>query len=248
MKILTRAVAPLFLGAVLATSALASAPALAAPAGADAVFQATTVNLSAYGETRIAPDMATINLGVNTQALTAADAMRANADKMTQVIAALKKQGIAEKDIQTSNIDLNPQYAYEQNKPPRLTGYQAVNQVAIRVVDLKKLGGALDAVVGAGANQINGVSFGLQNPEAAENAARREAVKALAAKADLYAQAAGYRVGRLVNLSEGGGYSPQPPMPMARMMMAKADAAPTPVQGGELSVRIEVNGFYELTK
>ena len=167
---------------------------------------------------------------------------------MTQVIAALKKQGIAEKDIQTSNIDLNPQYAYEQNKPPRLTGYQAVNQVAIRVVDLKKLGGALDAVVGAGANQINGVSFGLQNPEAAENAARREAVKALAAKADLYAQAAGYRVGRLVNLSEGGGYSPQPPMPMARMMMAKADAAPTPVQGGELSVRIEVNGFYELTK
>ena len=120
--------------------------------------------------------------------------------------------------------------------------------MAIRVVDLKKLGGALDAVVGAGANQINGVSFGLQNPEAAENAARREAVKALAAKADLYAQAAGYRVGRLVNLSEGGGYSPQPPMPMARMMMAKADAAPTPVQGGELSVRIEVNGFYELTK
>lgn len=248
MHILTRAAAPLFLGAVLATSALTAAPALAAPAGADALFQATTINLSAQGESRVAPDMATITLGVNTQAVTAVDAMRANADKMNAVIASLKKQGIAEKDIQTSNIDLNPQYVYEQNKPPRLTGYQAVNQVAIRVLDLKKLGGALDAVVGAGANQINGVSFGLQNPEAAENAARREAVKALAAKADLYAQATGYRVGRLVNLSEGGGYAPQPPMPMARMMMAKADAAPTPVQAGELTVRIDVSGLYELTK
>jgi hypothetical protein len=223
------------------------APPSTTPGPAAAAFGATTLSLGAYGETKIAPDMASINLGVQADAKTAAAAMAADAQRMTAVLAALKAAGVAAKDIQTSGLTLNAQYAYEQNLPPRLTGYQAANQVTVTVHDLARLGAAVDAVVGAGANQVNGISFGLNDPTAAENAAREAAVKALAAKADLYARATGYRVSRLVSLSEGGGYA-APPQPMAMMRMMKAEAVSTPVSPGELNVRIEVTGLYELAR
>lgn len=248
MNTLVRAAA---LGAALAGSAMtaqAQTPA-PSPVAADTVFRATTLNLSAYGEVRVAPDMATISLGVMTEAPTASEAMRQNATHMTSVIAALRQSGIAERDIQTSNLNLNAQYRYQENQPPLLTGYQASNTVTIRVLDLTKLGAALDAVVKVGANQIHGVSFALKNPQAAEDEARRQAVQALGAKASLYAGATSHRIGRLVNLSEGGGYTPTPPMPMAMMARSfdKAEAG-TPVSGGELAVRIDVTGLYELVK
>jgi uncharacterized protein YggE len=248
MKTLMRAAA---LGLVLtATAAAPAALAQAAPPAADTMFRATTLNLSAYGETKVAPDMATITLGVMTEGKTAAEAMQANATRMSAVMASLRKAGIADKDIQTSNLNLSPQYKYQENQPPLLVGYQASNNVTITVHDLKKLGAAVDASVNAGANQVHGISFGLDDPSAAENAAREAAVKALGAKADLYAKATGYKVSRLVSLSEGGGYTPQPPMPMA-MYAAKrgemADAG-TSVSGGELKVRIDISGLYELTR
>jgi uncharacterized protein YggE len=225
---------------------LATAPlglAHADPAS-DAAFKATTLNLSADGEVRVAPDMATITLGVTTQGPTAGQAMQANAAQMTGVVQALRRQGVPERDIRTSSLNLNPQYQYGDNQPPRLTGYQASNQVTIRVEDLTKLGADLDAVVGAGANEIQGVSFGLKNSDAAEDQARVLAAKALAAKADVYANATGYRVVRLVNLSEAGGYAAPPPMPM--MAMRAMDKVSTPIAAGDISVRVQVTGLYEL--
>ena len=115
-------------------------------------------------------------------------------------------------------------------------------------MDLGRLGAALDAAVAVGANQIQGVSFGLRDPATAENEARRRAVTALQAKANLYAGALGGRVGRLVTLNEGGGYNPPPPRPMPMARMAVAEAAGTPVSGGELVVRIDINGVYELVR
>ena len=234
--------------AVLALGSIAS-PALAqGPAAVAAAPVPTTFSLSAVGETKVAPDMATINLGVNTEAATAGEALRANATKMTAVIAALKKGGLADRDIQTSNLSINPQYVYEQNQPPRLTGYQVANQVTVTVRDLAKLGQAVDATVNAGANSAGGISLGLADPSAAEDAARQAAVKALNAKADLYAKATGYRLVRIVSLSEGGGYAPAPPpypvMAMARMKEADS----TPVAGGELKVRIDLSGVFEMTR
>ena len=235
--------------AVLGGAAVGAAPAAyAQSAESDAVFRATTLSLSAYGETRVAPDQATITLGVSVQAPTAAAAMAANRTRMNATIAALKAQGIAERDIQTSGLNLNPQYVYEPNKPQRLTGYQAANDVTITVRDIARLGATVDAVVAAGANQINGIAFGLADPKAAEDQARRAAVQALSAKAGLYAEATGMRVARLVNLSEGGGYTPQPPRPMFRVQAMAAEAAPTPVQPGELTVRIDVSALYELAR
>lgn len=246
MKTLLRAGA---CAAVLLAAATAAPQAMAqaAPTPAESLFKATTLNLTAFGETRVAPDMATITLGVQVEAPTAQAAMQKNAADMTRVIAALKKAGLAERDIQTSGLNLNPQYVYEQNVPPRLNGYQASNQVTIRVRDLSRLGAAVDATVGAGVNQINGISFGLSDPAAAENQAREAAVKALTAKADLYARATGYKVARLVSLSEGGGYAPQPPVPMMAMARMEKDAS-TPVAAGELSVRVDITGYYELTR
>ena len=241
MKTLSPALA---LAALLATTA-APAMALAQTAPAERAFDATTLNLSADGEVKAAPDQATITLGVQTKAATAAEAMAGDAAQMNQVMAALRRAGLTDRDIQTSNISLSAQYDYQQNQPPRLTGYMASNDVTITVNDLKRLGATLDAVVSAGANQINGISFGLKDPAAAEDAARRAAVTALRAKADLYAQATGYKVTRLVNLSEGGGYVASPPRVFA-MAKAMPGAAQTPVSAGELTVRIDVTGVYEL--
>jgi len=236
------------LALALAAAAAPAGLAQTAPAPAlEAASRPAAFNLSAYGESRVAPDQATISLGVMTEAPSAAAAMAANATRMTQVVAALKKAGIAAKDIQTSGLNLNPQYVYEPNAPPKLSGYQASNQVTVTVRDLAGLGRAVDATVGAGANQVNGISFGLADPTAAENAAREAAVKALAAKAELYARATGYHIARLVTLSEGGGYSAPPPMPvMAMARMEKADS--TPVSPGELVVRIDISGVYEVAR
>ena len=230
-----------------AAFALASAASAQTAGDADAAFHATTLSITAEGEVQAAPDKATISLGVQSTQLTAAEAMADNARQMTQVIAALRRQGLDGKYIQTSGISLQAQYDYEQGKAPKLSGYQASNQVTVTVNDLGKLGPTLDAVTTAGANQIQGVEFGLKDPGAAQDQARLKAVKALQAKAALYAGATGYRVGRLVNLSEGGGAQPQP-FAVKLMMSAARATAPTPVEPGELTVRIDVSGLYELTR
>ena len=165
--------AALALGAV-AVPAMVSAQ---TPVTITPVPTPTTFSLSAVGEVKVAPDMATINLGVNTDAATAGEALRANATKMTAVIAALKKGGLTDRDIQTSNLSINPQYVYEQNVPPRLTGYQVSNQVTVTVRDLSRLGQAVDATVNAGANSAGGISLGLSDPSAAEDAARQAAAR-----------------------------------------------------------------------
>ena len=227
--------------ACAADAALAQAPA------ADPAFAATTLSLSASGEARAAPDMATITLGVDTTAFAAGQAMGANAERMARVVAALKSAGIEARDLQTSSLSLSPQTVYEEGHPPRVTGYQASNQLSVTVRDLNRLGPVADAVVAAGATTIGQITFGLANPAAAENTARLAAVKALEDKAALYAQASGYHVSRLVNLSEGAveDSAPRPPRPMMAMRVA---AAPTPVETGELNVHIDVSGLFELVR
>jgi hypothetical protein len=193
--------------------------------------------------------MATLSLGVITEAPTAGEALRLNAERMTKVMAALKKAGLAERDIQTSGLSVSPQYDYANNKPPALRGYQAANQVTATVRDLSRLGPVLDATVGAGANTAGQVNFGLSDPLTAQNAAREAAVKALKAKADLYARATGHTGVRLTALSEGG-FVPQPRPVMKAYAMAApmAEAAPTPVAPGELNLSITVSGVFELVK
>lgn len=239
------------LGAALLAAAAVTAPAMAQTAdhGAmHAMHHVPTFTLSAYGEVKVAPDLATINFGVVTEAATAQEAMSQNGERMNRVMAALRRAGIAERDIQTSGLNLSPQYDYVQNEPPRLRGYQASNQVTVRVHDLNRVGATADAVVAAGVNQINGISFGLNDPQTAENAAREAAVRALQAKAELYARATGLRLVGLRSLSEGGGYQAPPPMPMYRMAAMEASADSTSVAPGQLTLRVDVQGVYEVAR
>ena len=146
------------------------------------------------------------------------------------------------------SLNLSAQYDYVQNEPPRLRGYQANNRVTVIINDLDAVGTTADAVVAAGVNQIDGISFGLKDPTSAENQARQLAVRNLQAKAALYSQALGVPLGGIRSLTEGGGYAPQPPRPMyARAEMAM-DAGSTPVAAGELTVRIDITGVYDLNR
>ena len=241
-----RLAAALFAAACSAGVLAGASPTMAqVAAGADAAFRATTLDVSATGEARLAPDMATLSLGVTTLAATAREASRTNAAQMARVVAALRAAGLEPRDLQTARLSLSPQYAYDTGQPPRRTGYEAQNSVVVSVRDLSKLSVVVDAAADAGATDVGGISFGLSAPQAAEDAARRDAVHRLSAKADLYAAAEGMRITRLVNLSETGGYAPEAPRPMMALARAKS-AEPTPVEAGEIVVRVETSAVYEL--
>jgi uncharacterized protein YggE len=241
--------------AILAPALLAAfALGAAAPAQAQApahppgmmMMEGALLTVVSEGRTKIAPDIATINVGVVTQGATADAAVSANTAQMNKVMAALKRVGIADKDIQTSNLSVNPQYQYGQNEPPKLTGYEANNNVTVKVRNLKNVGKAVDAVVADGSNQVSGISFGLDDDTKAMDAARTDAVKKARARAEIYAQAAGLKVERIVSISEAGAAPPIAyPMPVAMARAAKADAAP-PVSPGELDISISVTVTFTL--
>lgn len=231
---------------------LLAAAALAVPAAAQAQtavqvqpISGTRLDISATGEVSRVPDVAIISTGVVTRAPTATGAIQQNAARMERVRTALRRAGIADKDIQTSSINLNPEYHYEQNKPPRLTGYQASNQVSVRFRDIGETGKILDALVAEGANQISGPNLTIDKPEEALDEARMKAIANGRARADLYARALGMRVVRLLSVSESGGYAVPPPMPMyARAEMAQ-DAS-TKIDPGEQKVQVGVSMSFEL--
>ena len=244
MKALKFALAPLALALSLPGVAVAHAdqPTIAA--------SNTLLTLTADGRSARVPDMAVFNAGVTSQGKTAGEAMSANAADMNRVIAALKKAGIADKDVQTSSINLNPLYGQPVVGPngqvmqePRIVGYQANNTVTVRSRDIKGFGKVLDALVSAGANQISGPAFQLSDPSSATDEARMMAIKAARTRAELYAKAAGLRVVRIVSITEGGGYSP--PQPMYAKAM-QADSGSTPVSAGEVEAAVSVTVQFEL--
>jgi uncharacterized protein YggE len=233
------------LAALLIGAAVPAFPAVAQPTGqVTQAIAGTRLDLNATGEVTRVPDLATISAGVVSRASTATAALQDNARRMDKVIAAIKAAGIADRDIQTSSINLNPDYRYEENKPPVLTGYQASNTLSIRFRDIRNSGEILDALVAQGANQINGPTLTIDKPEAALDEARAKALTVGRARADLYARSLGMRVVRLVSVSESGGYSAPPPMPYARAAMA-ADAS-TKIEPGEQQLQVTLAMSFEL--
>lgn len=204
----------------------------------------TRLDVSADGSVTRAPDIATVTAGVVTQASNAASAMADNARKMAATVAALKRAGVADKDIRTSSLSLQPQYRYTDGQPPAITGYQASNQLTVTFRDIARAGPVLDALVAAGVNQIGGPDFALEHPDAALDEARMQAVQKARAKAEVYAKAAGLSIKRIVAIGESGGYSPAPPRPVV-MAMARAKEA-TDLQPGEEKIGVTVNVTFEL--
>jgi len=205
----------------------------------------TRLDLSVSGEVTRVPDLANISAGVVTKAATASAALQENAVRMDRVIAALKRAGIADRDIQTSSINLNPEYRYPENQSPQLTGYSASNQVTVRFRDIRNSGKVLDALVSEGANQISGPNMTIEHPEQALDEARAQAIANGRARADLYARSLGMRVVRVVSVSESGGYYAPPPPPPAPMM-ASAERAYTKIEPGEQKLQVSLSMVFEL--
>lgn len=258
---------------VLAAAAVAATPLL--PAAAQVPQPALTVEpghtvLTVNGEGRSfrEPDMAVFSAGVTTQGKTAAEALAENSRAMTAVIAALKRAGIADRDVQTSNLSIFPVYrdpnqeamfAARAGQPyvppinpavPEIVGYQANNTVSVRQRRLGDYGKVIDTLATAGANQINGPMFQMDNPEPATNEARIDAIKQARERAELYANAAGLKIHRILVINDGGSYYGPPPMMFARAVSVTASAPPppppAPVQAGEMQLTASVSIMFEL--
>lgn len=213
---------------------------------------APVVTLNVTENVEATPDVATVGTGVQSRAQTAQQAMQDNAAKTQALVAALAKAGIAKKDIQTSGINLSAQYDYNQRdgQPagPRFLGYEASNQLNVKLRDIKRVGPLLDAMVAAGATNVNGPTFAIDDPTPMIAQARGQALKSAKAQADFYAQAAGFRSARLISISESNSGG-QPPMPMLQSARFKADSmAATPVEPGQVSASVTLTVQYALEK
>ena len=229
--------------AALVACAVPLAPVAAQPVPAAPLAAGTRLDVAATGEVRRVPDLVRINAGVVTQSPNASEALRQNAARMAPVRAALRRAGVAERDIQTSNISLSADYRHRENAPPLLTGYRASNEVNIRFRDIARAGPIIDALVAEGANQINGPMLEIERPEEALDEARTRAIAVARARAELYARALGMRVVRILAVSEPGAARP---MPMDGMMRMQANDASTAIVPGEQALSVTLNVTFLL--
>lgn len=223
-------------------TAAALALVLLTPGMAAAQELPRAITMSGHGEAHGQPDTAMLSAGVSVDAPTAAAALADANKKMQAVLVTLRRQGIADRDIQTRNFAVQPQFAMGNGNAPRVTGYQVVNQVEVRVNNIGQLGQTLDALVSAGANQINGVNFSIHDPQPLLAQARADAVADARAKAEAFAKAAGVAMGAIVSIRENGGGGISPVIfaaPMAR-------SASVPVALGEQTVGADVTISWEL--
>ena len=215
---------------IIAAAALASLPARAAE---------RLVTVTGEATVSVAPDMAVIRIGVTSQGKTAREASDANARQMTAVLAAIKDAGIAERDVQTSRLSLQPQYDPNKSGTARLLGFQVTNQLTIKIRDVAKMPGILDRAIGAGANEMSGIEFVVSQQSKLLDQARDDAIADARRKAALYARAAGAKLGPVAAIAEEG--SNPPP----RLMQAMRAGA-VPVSPGEQTLRAVVTVSYEL--
>jgi hypothetical protein len=229
---------------LLAASALLSAPAAAQPVPVQAVG-GTRLDVVATGEVTRVPDIARVSAGVVSLAPTATEAIRQNAERMTAVRQALRRAGIADRDIQTTAINLYPDYRQDERaQTPQLIGYRASNEVSVRFRDIASTGKILDALVAQGANQINGPMLSIDKPEQALDEARTLAIATARARAELYARALGKRVGRILSVSEAGA---QPiPYAIATMDVGALRRSESKIDPGEQSLSVALSVSFEL--
>ena len=214
-----------------------------------------TLSVRGVGKISARPDSVHIQVGVSTEAPTALAALAANNESMNRLFQIVKEKGIAEKDLQTSNIQVMPQYSQppipqpgqiQREFIPKIIGYRVDNQVAIRARDISKLGPLLDAVVEGGANQINGINFRIDDTEKLLVEARKEAMADAKAKANLLAGEAGVVVGAPLKIEEEGGGRPMMDSIATGGRMMKMAGAVMPVAAGEQELSVTVSVVYEL--
>lgn len=203
-----------------------------------------TVSVSGEGVVSVAPDMATVTVGVVTQASDAATALAANNDAMAALAKVLDRFDIAERDRRTSNFNVSPRYERrpDDSRPPRITSYEVSNNLSIRYRKIDRLGDLLDAVVKSGSNRIYGLVFGNADEGERRDEARKLAVADARHRAELYAEAAGLTLGKVLSITEAG--APQPRSMLRTVTFA--DSAAVPISAGENEIREVVQVVFEL--
>ena len=201
-----------------------------------------TISVTGEGVVEAAPDIATISLGVTTEAPTAAAAMAAHSAALAAVLDRLRAAGVADRDLQTSNLTLNPNWVgYDSGKAPKISAYTASNMLTVRVRALASLGTVLDSAITDGANTLNGVTFGVAEPRPALDEARKKAVADAIARATLLVGAAGAKLGPILSITESSDFAPMPVFAM------ESDAAKSvPVAGGEVGLTASVTVVFEI--
>lgn len=229
-----------------AAAAVLGLIAATSPAFAEGGRMPRIISLTGHGEVRSVPDLAYVTSGVVTQGATAAEALASNTKAMNDLFAALRDSGIADKDVQTSNFSVQPRYDFQNGQAPKLVGYDVSNNVTVTLRKIEGLGPLLDKLVQNGSNQISGVTFDVAKPQDAMDEARKLATADATRKAKVYAEAMGIELGPVMQVSEAS--AGQPPMPMVRGTMMKADmaAAPVPVAAGEQTIAVDVNVTWEI--
>ena len=230
----------MFLGC---TALLAAAPACAQ------TVQSGEREIEVIGEAsvNVTPDFARLTLGVTTAGRDARDALAANAKSVASVIAAIKGEGVAPADVQTSSLSISPNFANPpQNAAPArpITGYTVTNMVSVTARDPAKVGAIIDKAVESGANAMYGLAYGEDDPSALLDKVRPQAVADARRKAEIYAGAASAKVGRVLSLTEETSALPRP---LATRVFAQNTAAPTPVEPGQDKLTVTIDARFELT-
>lgn len=207
------------------------------------------ISVAGKGEASVAPDMAMLSLAVVRNAKTADAALAANNAAMKEVLASLRNAGVADRDLQTSNFSVQPQYRQQEPKngvmpPPEVVGYEVSNMVTVRVRDLAKLGGLLDSSIKLGVNQGGQISFTNDKTDGVLSDARKAAVADAMEKAKTLAEAAGVKLGRVIEITEATPFVM--PEPMMRMAAPKAQNDSVPIASGENSYSVTVNVTFAL--
>jgi uncharacterized protein YggE len=232
-----------------AAVAMALSVPLSAAVAQEGAVMAEAMVITVTGEGRVdqAPDMATVSLGVTTEGATAAEALGANSGEIAKVLERLGSAGIEPRDVQTTGLSVSPNWQHNSSgEAPRIAGFIANNGVTVRVRALDGLGAVLDAAVQDGANQLNGVEFGLQEPRPAQDEARRRAVADARARAELLAEAAGVKLGAIRSINET--MAAPMPMPAFRMAAEAVAGAPVPVAAGEVATTANVTIVWEIAQ
>ena len=223
---------------------IACASPLAAPALAQSDFP-PAISVTGEASISVPPDLAQLDAGVASDGKTARDASEANNAAMAKVLAALKTAGIEEKDFQTARLSLQPQYAPNRAGPSPIVGYRASNRVTVKLHDVGRVANVIDALVGAGANDIGNVNFTVSKASDLLDQAREKALSDAKRKAEIYAKAAGVTLGAPLAIAEEGA---PPPMFRAKMMPAgpMAMGAPTPIAQGEETLSVTVSASWTI--
>lgn len=206
-----------------------------------------TLSVSGTGTVMAAPDIVRITAGVESRAQQAGQALSANTAAMQAAFAVLQQAGITLKDLQTSNFSISPDYYRDKNnsaRPAVIIGYRVSNQLNVTVRNVAALGGILDTLVRQGINNIHNINFSVSNPQAKLDQARQKAIAEARRKAILYAQAAGARLGQVLNISEGS--SSNRPSPRQFRSAAMLGAVAVPIAGGQQSLSVTVSVSWAL--